>query len=241
MKNNVIGTANVVNIALDKRIRKLCHVSSISALGPVRINGFITEESYWQPSYRNSLYAISKFESEREVWRGIAEGLNAVIINPSVIVGPPGTSGESGRLMKVIYRNSAFYTGGINGFVGINDVTNAMISLMESDIQNDRFIISAENLTYRDFISLIAENLERKKPWIKIPSFMLEIVWRLDKIRSSLSGRRPLITSSVSRNARSRNLYSGDKIKKYIQFEYTPVLEAVKVMCELFKRQQVVK
>jgi nucleoside-diphosphate-sugar epimerase len=234
LQNNVAGTANVVNASLNKNIRKLCHVSSISSLGPASADGLITEESVWQPSRWKSPYSISKLESEREVWRGMAEGLAAVIVNPSVIIGSAGVNRESGRFMETIYHHSAFYTGGVNGFVGIRDVIKAMIMLMQSKVQNERFILNAYNLSYKDIISLIAEQFGMRKPWVRIPALLLELAWLLEKFRGLVTNARPLITKSVINSALSKNYYSGEKIKKFIPFDYTPVEEVVREASQIF-------
>jgi nucleoside-diphosphate-sugar epimerase len=235
IQNNVDGTANVVNAALSKHIHKLCHVSSISSLGPASADGLITEDSVWQPSRWRSAYSLSKVESEREVWRGMAEGLKAVIVNPSVIIGAGGATSESGSLMKTISHHSAFYTGGVNGFVGIRDVTKAMIMLMHSNIQNERFILSAYNLTYRELITLIAEQSGKEKPWIKIPAALLMLAWLFGKPIDLIANSKPIITRSVIDSILSKRYYSGEKIKNYIPFKYTPAEEAVREACQMFR------
>lgn len=103
MKVNIEGTANIVNACLEKGIEKLCYASSVAAIGnpvlkkpgsenghagPGRFVEEITENTPWVASAKNSNYTISKYASEQEVWRGIEEGLNAVIVNPSIIIGP---------------------------------------------------------------------------------------------------------------------------------------------------------
>ena len=235
IKTNIKGTANVINAALEKNIRKLCHVSSITALGDKPEGKFIDEKTVWVPSNKSSAYRISKYESELEVWRGIAEGLKAVIVNPSIILGVSNPAGQSGRLIHSIYKNSAFYTNGIIGYVGVRDVSRAMIGLMENDIHNERFILSAENLSYRELFSMIAKSHHKKEPHIRIPSFILEVGWRAETIRSFLTGNKPIITKSIARNAISHYHFNGNKIKDYIDFEYTPVPEVITEMCNIMQ------
>ena len=237
IKNNIEGTANIVNAALEKNIRKLCHVSSIAAMGNKPDGKFIDEKAEWVPSNKNTAYRISKYESELEVWRGIAEGLKAVIVNPSIILGITNPVGQSGRLIHSIYKNSAFYTTGVNGYIGVRDVSRAMIGLMESDIHNERFILSAENLSYKELFSMIAKSFHKKEPHIRIPSFMLEVGWRAEKIRSFLFGNKPVITKSMTRNAINQYHYNGSKIKDYLDFEYTPVPEVITEMCNIIQLQ----
>ena len=149
---NIEGTANLVNCCLDKQVRKLVHVSSVGTLGR---NGTasltINEDSYWQSSNEVSDYAISKYGAEREVWRGIAEGLNAVIINPSVIIGAGRWDTGSSKMISQVWKGLRFYSGGVSGFVDVKDVTKIMIQLMQSDITAERFILSSENISYKIF------------------------------------------------------------------------------------------
>ena len=82
IRGNVDGTANLVNACLEKQIEKLCYVSSTAALGSAPAGTLITEDLIWSASTYRSAYSISKYLSEMEVWRGMAEGLDAVIVNP---------------------------------------------------------------------------------------------------------------------------------------------------------------
>ena len=126
LKVNIEGTANLVNLALEKAISKFCYVSSVSTLGRADNLGLTDEETYWKASNKNSQYAISKYGAEREVWRGIEEGLNAVIVNPSVILGPGDWKSGSPAFFSRIGKGLKFYTSGINGFVDVRDVSKAM-------------------------------------------------------------------------------------------------------------------
>lgn len=236
--NNQQGTANIVNAALQNNIRKLCHVSSVTSIARNIQKEVITEESPWK-SVRNQVpYAVSKIESEREVWRGIAEGLNAVIVNPGVIMGYGDPRRDSGRLIPSLSRMTRLYTSGITGMVGVRDVTRAMIMLMESNISGERFILNAENVSYRRLTEMVASALGRPRPSIRIPVAVLEAAWRLDHIRSLLTGNDPFITKAVARSARERTYYSGEKITRVLPFQYTPIEEVVMEVCRQIRTAQ---
>ena len=149
LKVNIEGTANVVNAALDAGVKKIIHVSSVSALGRIRENETITEEMNWTEETSNSLYGKSKYLGELEVWRGIGEGLEAVIVNPSIILGGNDWSKGSSEIFKSVYNEFPWYTEGITGVVDVRDVARAMILLMNSEINRERFILNAENLSYK--------------------------------------------------------------------------------------------
>lgn len=232
---NQQGTANIVNMALQKNIRKLCHVSSVTTIAKTVQEEIVTEGSPWKSVRKQVPYAVSKIESEREVWRGIAEGLNAVIVNPGVILGWGDTRRDSGRLIPALSRMTRFYTSGTTGMVGVRDVSRAMIMLMESGISGERFILNAENVSFRRLAEMVASALGTSGPSVKIPAAALEISWRLEYVRSLLTGREPFITRTIAENARKKTCYSGEKITRALPFYYTPIEEVVREVCRIFQ------
>jgi len=238
MKTNVEGTANLINAALGKDIRKFCHVSSIAAIGRAENDNVIDENVVWKTSKKNSNYAISKYGAEREVWRGIEEGLNAVIINPSVILGPRELNRGIGSLISMVRNGFKFYTPGVNGFVDVRDVAESMIRLMESDIYNERFIISADNLTYKQIFDWIAEYLKMPGPKYKATPYISEIAWRLEYIKGLFSNNKPLITKETARTANHTYYYSSDKLIQALDFKFLPVRQTIKDACELFLKNK---
>jgi len=178
--NNVEGTANLVNAALENGVRKFCHVSSVAALGQLENGQLIAEETNWVPSKKVSGYSESKFFSEAEIWRGMEEGLDAVIVNPSIILGPANWETGSAKMFKTVWDGMKFYTNGITGFVDVKDVVSAMILLMNdtnfSTVKNKRFLLSSENCSYRDIFFQIADALGKPRPKYFASSFLLGIV-----------------------------------------------------------------
>ena len=232
MRMNTEGTANLVNAALEMKIRKLCHVSSIAALGrPEQQSDLIDEKLVWKTSRHNSMYAISKYGAEREVWRGTAEGLNAVIVNPSIILGIAGPGMGSSRLFNTVYNGLKYYPTGKNGFVDVRDVARAMILLMNSDIRNERFILNAVNLEYSKLFGLMAEAFGKPAPSVKVSPALSSLAWRIEKLRSVFTGVKPLITRETANTAVQQYTYSSDKIIKTLGFEFTPIEETVRHFC----------
>ena len=234
---NVDGTANVVNACLEKNILKLCHVSSVAALGKALPREEVTEETFWKSSPENSVYSISKYSSEHEVWRGVQEGLNAVIVNPTVILGPGDWSKGSSNLFRSAQNGMRYYTSGITGFVDVRDVARCMVQLMESKITNERFLINSENFAYRNFFGVANAYFNQPIPSIKASLFMSNVVWRLEKVRSFFSGSTPLITKETARSAHQQNFFSNKKIKEAIQFNFIPIEQSIKETCELLKSE----
>jgi nucleoside-diphosphate-sugar epimerase len=231
---NVEGTSNLVNVCLDKKIRKFCHVSSIAAIGRAENDRVIDEEVIWKASRRNSPYAVSKYGAEREVWRGIEEGLDAVIVNPSIILGPGEINSGSTRLIRTVEKGLSFYTPGINGFVDVRDVVKAMMLLMDSDISGERFIVSAENVAYKDLFSTIARLLNKKEPRYKAGKWMSEVYWRIEHARSRLTGSRPLVTRETARTAGNNYMYSSEKIRTALDFRFMDMEASLEDACTYY-------
>lgn len=235
MKINVEGTANVVNLAIDAGVKKLVHVSSVAAIGRAKGSGVITEDGEWQESSNNSQYAVSKYLSEMEVWRGNAEGLASVIVNPSIILGVGFREDSSTQLLKNAWKEFPYYTAGVNGFSDVEDVADVMIALMESDIKGQRFILSSDNWSYYDLFKEMATQLGKKPPHIAVKPWMAELVWRMESIRSAFTGKKPLITRETARTAQLKVYYNNEKIQAALPgFKFTPLQQTIAKMCHAF-------
>jgi nucleoside-diphosphate-sugar epimerase len=184
-QTNVEGTANVVNIALENNIRRFIHISSVAALGRTKTGETVTEKKEWLENNINTAYAISKHKAEMEVWRGIAEGMDAVILNPSTILGFGDWNHSSCAIFKNGYNEFGYYTEGVNGFVDVTDVAKAAVLLMESNISAERFIISSDNWSFKKLLDNIADAFKKKKPQTLATPFIGAIAWRLEKIKAS--------------------------------------------------------
>lgn len=224
---NVRGTANLINAAIHKGIGKFCYVSSVATLGRADNTDLSDEETYWTPSPKNSVYGISKHEAEREVWRGMEEGLNALIVNPSVILGPGFWEDNSG-LFRLVHQGLKYYTKGVSGYVDVRDCALAMILLMDGNHFGQRFILSSENLTYQDLFALIAKHLQKPAPSIHVPPLLSGIAWRIEAVRSFLTGSKPEVTKEMAVTASQVYAYSNEKIRSRAGFEFRPVEESIR-------------
>ena len=234
---NVQGTANVVNAAIEKNISRLVHISSVAALGRNKLGGHVNEERKWQESSMNTHYAISKYKAEMEVWRGIAEGLNAVIINPSTVLGYGDWDTSSCRIFKTIYNEFPWYSTGINGFVDIEDVARTTVLLMQSDIKEQRFIANGDNWSFQQLFNTIADGFGKKHPHRKATPFLGSLGWRMEKFKTLFSGESPLLTRESAKVAQSRTYFENDKIlKAFPQFSFTPLQESIQKTCKKYLR-----
>ena len=234
IKINIEGTSNIVNLCVHHGAR-LLHVSSIAALGDAKKGEQITEKDFWEYNPHVHSYAISKYEGEMEVWRGIAEGLEAVIVNPAVIIGKNAGFTGSGAIFKLVKDGLKFYTDGATGVVDVEDVAKAMILLMNSEISDERFTLSADNLHYKDFFAAIADGFGVKAPSTEAKPWMLGIAWRAAKLASIFTGKAPALTKDAARSSFNLSYYSSDKIKKAINFEFKPLKQSIAEVCEALK------
>ncbi len=232
---NVEGTANVVNMALEKNVRRMVHISSVAALGRTANGGHVNEEKKWEESKVNTHYAISKFKAELHVWRGISEGLDAVIINPGTILGYGDWHSSSCAIFKQVYDGFGWYTPGINGFVDVEDVARAAIILLESSITEQRFIVSGDTWSFKKLQDTISLHFGKKGPARKTTPFLLGIAWRMEKLKSLFTGKKPLLTKESARVAQSQTWFDNEKLLHTLpEFNYTPLEETIKKACEKY-------
>lgn len=232
---NVEGTANVVNAALETGVKRFLHVSSVAALGRTKSGDEVNEEKKWQESKINTHYAISKYKAELEVWRGFAEGLEGVIVNPGTILGYGDWNNSSTRIFKNVYEEFAWYTNGVNGFVDVEDVAKATVLLLESDITEQRFILNGENISFRDLFNLMADAFDKKRPHKEASARMGEFAWRLEKLKSFFTGKKPLLTKESARVAQSKTRFDNRKILQALPgFSFTPLKDSVNKACKQY-------
>ncbi|MGE4585769.1 MAG: NAD-dependent epimerase/dehydratase family protein [Mangrovibacterium sp.] len=238
VNNNVQGTANLINAALQQGVKRFCHVSSIAALGKTTDGTEINEETYWTPSRQKTSYSLSKFFSEMEVWRGMEEGLEAVIVNPSIILGPGHWDMGSPKFFQAVWKGLKYYTRGETGFVDVRDVTRAMLLLTGDDhfreTRNQRFILNAGNISYRKFFNRIADTLERPRPKTFASDLILQLAWRGARMASLFSGKRPAITRETVSGSNTINHYNGSKICRLTGFSYRSLEETISDIGKLF-------
>ncbi|MCW3119082.1 MAG: NAD-dependent epimerase/dehydratase [Chitinophagaceae bacterium] len=232
-KINIEGTANTVNIALEKNIKRLVHISSVAALGRTPGGDPVNEEKKWLDNKINTSYAISKHRSEIEVWRAMAEGLNAVILNPSTVIGYGDWNSSSSKIFKTIYDEFPWYTTGINGFVDVEDVARTALLLMESNINAERFIVNGDNWSFQQLFNSIADAFEKKQPAYRATPFLGEIAWRIEKLKSFFTSAKPLLTKESAAVAQSKTYFDNKKILLALPgFSFTPLEESIRNACK---------
>ncbi|WP_405412464.1 NAD-dependent epimerase/dehydratase family protein [Maribacter sp. Asnod1-A12] len=227
------GTANIVNICITKGVDKLCHVSTIGTIGRSINNEIVDEETEWTRQNANP-YAITKHLAEMEVWRGAQENLEVVIVNPGVILGPGFWNNGSGSFFKTASKGYDYYPPGGSGFVTVNDVTNIMIALMDSDICSERFILVAENLSYQKVLRKIAISMDKKPPSKSLKFWQLNIGKILDSIRNLLTGKPRTVTKNTIFGLKHPTTFCNSKIKQALHMDFEPIDKQISFSSKLF-------
>lgn len=236
---NIEGTANVVNACLQAGVKKLLFVSSVAALGRVQGDATpINEKMKWIEGESSSEYGKSKYLAEMEVWRGIGEGLPAVIVNPVIILGAGDWDKGSTEIFKSAYNEFPWYTKGVNGFVDVLDVVKAVQLLMNGNPVNERFILCSENVSYKEIFTEIAGCFNKKPPYKEVNSLIAEMVWRWESLKAMVTHKLPLLSKETARTAQAKIYYDNSKLKCYApNFEYTPLKETLKRICGELKEK----
>ena len=231
MKVNVEGTTHIVNLCLEKKAR-LVFVSSVAALGDGKDSKYITEKSKWEWSPKQSAYSISKFEAEREVWRGMAEGLDAVIVNPTIVIGAEDNANTS-QIFSLVEKGFKYYPTGSTGFVDVEDLVSIMIRLMESpEITETNFLVNNVNLSYQELFNKYAILINKNPPSIPISRYLLSFAWRAQKLLSMLGLSKIKLTKDVARSSLKKSVYSNEKVSKTLNYIFKPLDVSLKEINE---------
>lgn len=233
-QTNIEGTANVVNMAIDAGVKKLVHISSVAALGRTEKESMVDEDKKWVESRNNTHYAISKYQAEFEVWRGMAEGLETIILNPATIIGYGDWNNGSCAIFRNIYNSFPWYSTGINGFVDVEDVARSVSEMLNSDISGKRFIVNGDNWTFQSLFNSIADNFGKKRPYREATPFLSALAWRLEKLKA-MAGKKVLLTRETARIANSHTHFDNRRILEALPgFSFTPLEESIKKACALY-------
>jgi len=235
-KINIEGTANIVNLCISYSIQKLCYVSSVATMGfdPIRIS----EETTWKSEEVKNVYALTKYAAEKEVWRGIQEGVPCVIVNPGVILGPGYFNSGSGLIFKIIRKGLMYKTNGITGYVDVNDVVKSMLLLMSDKHLNERYIIVGKTLSFSELTSKISKSLGVKAPEKIAKKWMLSLAWRLDWVKHKDLGKKRKLTKNMCKTLHSKNLYSSEKFLRLEKdFHFKPISQTILEVSKVYLKE----
>jgi dihydroflavonol-4-reductase len=231
MEINEKGTKNVVDACLHKNIQALCHVSSLATINNSDYILALNEDVFWKTSGKESDYAISKYNAEREVWRGIEEGLNAVIVNPGVILSPGFWGQSSSRLFETSYKRNRFYTRGTTAYVAASDVAGIMVALVSKKCFGQRYIVIEDNYSFQNILDCIQGNFNKPLPHINAPKMLLNAGRMAEGVLAFFTGKEPRLTKALVHSVLNKQLYSNQKVKKELNFEFQPVYQIIEQIC----------
>jgi len=234
---NIEGTANIVNKCISNSVKKLCYVSSIAAIGNAINNEIVTEENEWNKESNNNGYAITKHGAEMEVWRGSQEGIDVIIVNPGVILGAGFWDLNTGQLFSKVAKGFSLYSDGVTGFVGVKDVAKAMIQLTQSSVKNEQFVLVAENNSFREIFTLIANQFGKKPPTIRVSKTLSNFLRRADAVVTFITRKKRLITTDSVKSLHGKTYYSSEKIIKKIGFNFKSTEEVIEEVCAIYKTE----
>jgi len=234
---NIEGTSNIVNFCIAKKVKKLCFVSSIATIEKSVTSQMMDETDEWNMEKVSYGYAMTKYASEMEVWRASQEGVPVVIVNPGVILGAGYWHQGTGAIFSKIDKGFKFYTEGVTGFVSVNDVVKSMLLLMKSDIVNQRYILVAENSSFKEVFYQIAQNFGKKPPSVKVTKLMSAIGWRLEKLKSVFTNIPATLTKHAAKSIHEKRYYSSEKIKTELNFNFESIPETIKSVCAIYKKE----
>ena len=234
---NAEGTAQVINTCLEKGVQKFCHVSSVATLQVQTHRKYIDEFSVWKTASGNSSYAITKYRGEFEAWRGAAEGLNVLVVNPSIILGAGCWGQSSTQLIASVYKGLPIYTDGVTGYVDVRDVVTCMIRLMDENKFGERYILNAENCSFKEVTHQLQTNFGKPTSKIKAGKFLLNAALFGDALRRLITHKKPAITKNMVQSAQSKSYYDNTKVCKELDFKFRAVKESLSYVADIYKKE----
>ena len=219
-KINIEGTANVVNLCIKHKIKKLCYISSIASIKPKKSIGIINEDHSWDDTKLYTFYAFSKYAAEKEVWRGSQEGLNVVIVNPGLILGGKFNNSSMKKMLKIARSNFIFYPTGNIAIIDINDVVKILLLLMNSNITNERFILVSDNIKQKKLLNMLKLSVEKKEAYLPLTRPILNFLLTIETIMNYLGIKKKFMSKALIETLCSKQNYDGSKVSRLLSFNY---------------------
>ena len=236
-KINIEGTANVMNVALSHNFKKCIYISSVSTLGRKDGDLEINEESFFSANKSVSNYAYSKYYAEQEVWRASSEGINTIILNPSIILGPGDWNKGSSKIFQTVFNGLKFYSPGSSGYVDVMDVAKITIQFLSEKIKNERYILNGTNISFQYVFNQIADEFKIPRAKYKVTPFLKELAWRVDALKTFFTGMPSLLTKETANSAMKSVAYSSKKIKETLKYDFIPIDKTIKEYCRFFEKE----
>lgn len=235
-KVNIQGTQQVVNAALDAGVKKICYISSVAAVGRQDDKEYVDETGKWEDAAHPSFYGFTKYHGELEVWRGMAEGLDAVAVNPSIVMGTGDWGHSSLKILQYIWKGKRFVPVGNINCVDARDVADAVWMLLHSPISGERFILNGFSMSYKDFFEEVSGRFGKNTKYILFKPWMGAIAWRLAWAASLLLGKAPIINKETIESSAMTTKFDGSKIARMLGFRYRSKDDTLSWTCQQVKQ-----
>lgn len=225
---NVEGTANLVNVLLEKKnLNRLIHISSIAAVGRDLTNKIVDEDTKWTNSDLNSEYAISKYQGELEVWRGVEEGLNAVVFNPSIVLGQGDWTKGSLALFEIAKTKSVYPDSSFN-YVDVRDIGKVLLEALKNDVcLGERYILNAGEVPFSDFYKKVRSRTDVAKEATKVPLKSLRVLSWIGSFLDRFFGVQIGMNKYLYNNLKNRFEYRTDKVFSLLSMEFHTLDETI--------------
>lgn len=235
---NVEGTRSVVSLCKQHTPKKLCLISSSAALGKPSTGTTIDESIDTSKSFKNTHYATTKYLAEQEVKQALEEGLPGVIVNPPVVLGAGGWEQSSGRLIDYVWRGKSLYPSGIINLVDVRDLCEVVYQLTVGSQHKEQFLVSAHSIFYKELFERVAQHLQVPPPHRKLSRWIAEVAWRVEALRSKLTGSKPFITQENAQSTSSRYTYDSTKLLTSLNYQFRSLEETLSWVCEAFLNKE---
>ena len=225
---NVLGTRNIVETCLELGMKKLVHLSTIAALGYRTDGQLIDESTVYNWGTRHS-YRYTKHLAELEVLKGVERGLNATIVNPSIIIGPRDINAHGGTIVREIKRGRIplYPKGGMN-IVSVHDIVGGIISAADAGRSGERYILGGFNMTNKEVFELAAKVLDGKAPKLEAPTWVVKTAAKVLDIFGDMTGIKPPLTPDLAAAVGLYNWYSIEKAKCELGYQPMSIEYAIK-------------
>jgi len=227
---NVDGTDAVLAAVRRTGVRRLVHCSRVDALGLPEGDAPATEETPWNWDRLGleNPYARTKYESQRRVLAAAATEVDAVVVNPTYMLGAYDARPSSGRMiLEVAAGRAVGYPTGGNNFVDVEDVAEAMITAAGRGIRGECYILGGVDLTYREVFTLIADVVGVAPPRVALPYPLARLGGWAGDLLGAVTGREPAVNTTTVRMGYVRHYYSARKAVAALGMRQTALREPI--------------
>lgn len=239
-KVNVEGTGNIIKMCMKHKVKRLVYVSSVHAIPEPAKRSVVSEIVHFSKNRVFGAYAKTKAEATRLVLEAVESGLDAVVVQPSGVIGP----GDNGRnhisgffRMYLSRRLPCGVTGGYD-FVDVRDVAQGILSAAEKGRSGECYILSNRYVSIKELISMMGKAADRKDRTPIIPIFLAQIAAPFVELWSKIAGKRTVFTGYSLYTLKTRSLFSHDKATRELGYRPRDIYVTVSDTIGYLKRIQ---